>query len=206
MEIDTGSAVTLLSINDFKELGETTSTLKPPTIVLKGYTGDVIKCFGEKKMAVQVGEQKHNLIVRAVDGRSLLGRDMMSMFTLPWHSIFSVASHTSNDIINQYPELFDNSSLGKLKNVQVSLKVKNDNPVFLKPRVKPFAIRDKYEKALAKLEAEKVVEKVDHSDWASPTVQVIKPVGNLRICGDYSVTMNKFAIMKQYPCPLLKSF
>ncbi|KAK3734690.1 hypothetical protein QZH41_002110 [Actinostola sp. cb2023] len=204
MEIDTGSSVTLLSSRDFRRLGGSTSTLKPATVVLKSYTGDVIKCLGEKKMCIQVDDQVHDLTTRVVEGPSLLGRDMMSKFTLPWHRIFSVVSTTAGDIIQQYPELFDNNTVGKLKGVQVSLRVNDDNPVFVKPRVVPFAIRGQYEAALEKLEAEDIIEKVEHSDWASPTVPVVKPDGGMRICGDYSVTINKFSVLEQYPVPTLE--
>ena len=31
-----------------------------------------------------------------------------------------------------------------------------------------------------------------------------KPNGDLRICGDYSVTINKFSVMEQYPIPSLE--
>lgn len=204
MEIDTGSAVTLLNDTVFKKMGGNTSTLKPSTVLLKGYTGDIIKCFGEKEMSVKVGEQSHGLTIRVVEGPSLLGRDMMSKFTLPWHNIFNVVSTTSVDIIQQYPDLFENSSVGKLKGVQVSLKVKDENPVFVKPRVVPFAVRDQYEAALDKLEREDIIEKVEHSEWASPTVPVMKPDGGMRICGDYSVTINKYATLEQYPVPSLE--
>ena len=37
MEIDTGSAVTLLNTSDFKKVGGSTITLKPSTVVLMSY-------------------------------------------------------------------------------------------------------------------------------------------------------------------------
>ena len=35
-------------------------------------------------------------------------------------------------------------------------------------------------------------------------VPIVKPNGDLRICGDHSVTINKFSVMEQYPIPSLK--
>ena len=55
----------------------------------------------------------------------------------------------------------------------MSLRVSDESPVFTKARVVPFAIRSKYEKALGKLVAEDIIEKVEHSEWASPTVPII---------------------------------
>ena len=200
MKIDTG---TLLNARDFLKIGDTTDTLKPATVVLKSYTGNVIKCLGEKEMSIQVADQVSDLAIWVVEGPSLLGRDMMAKFTLPWQNIFSVIPTTATDIIQQYPELFDNSTVEKLKGFQVSRRVKDDNPVFVKPQVVPFAIRKKYEEALEKLVAEDIIEKVEHSELASPTVPVIKPNGDMRICGDCSVTINQH-YLEQYPVPTLE--
>ena len=139
-----------------------------------------------------------------VKGPSILGRDLMAKFRLPWQNIFHTVSTTTEDIVSQYPNLFDNTTVGKLKGIQVSLRVKEANPVFIKPREVPFAIRSQYEEALEKLVAEDIIEKVEHSEWASPTVPIVKPNGDLRICGDYSVTINKFSVMEQYPIPSLE--
>ena len=49
MEIDTGSSLTLLNSSDFFFLGNQVDTLKPPTVILEGYTGNTIKCLGGKK-------------------------------------------------------------------------------------------------------------------------------------------------------------
>ena len=46
-----------------------------------------------------------------------------------------------------------------------------------------------------------IIGKVEHSEWASPTVPVIKPDGHVRICGHYSGTINQAATLEQYPVP-----
>ena len=92
----------------------------------------------------KIGDQLDSLLVRVVKGPSILGRDLMAKFKLPWQNIFQTVSTTTEDIVSQYPNLFDNTTVGKLKGIQVSLRVKEANPVFIKPRVVPFAIRSKY--------------------------------------------------------------
>ena len=51
------------------------------------------------------------LLICVVQGPSLLGWDMMSKFTLPWQNIFSTISTAAEDIVQQYSDLFDTSSL-----------------------------------------------------------------------------------------------
>ena len=46
-----------------------------------------------------------------------------------------------------------------------------------------------------------ILEKVSHSDWASPIVTVPKKDGKYRICGDYKVTINQALDIDQYPLP-----
>ena len=54
------------------------------------------------------------------------------------------------------------------------------------------------------MEVDDIIEKVEHSEWASSTVPIVKANGDLRICGDYSVTINKFSVLEQYPIPTLE--
>ena len=99
-------------------------------------------------MGVKVGDQVGTLLIRVVQAPSLLGRDMMSKFTLPWQNIFSTISAAGEDIVQRYPDLFDTSSVGKLKGIQLSLRESDESAVFTKARVVPFAIRSKYEQAV----------------------------------------------------------
>ena len=54
------------------------------------------------------------------------------------------------------------------------------------------------------MEKEQVLEKVTHSDWATPIVVVRKPGGKVRLCGDFKVTLNPALKTDVYPFPLPK--
>ncbi|XP_065189626.1 uncharacterized protein K02A2.6-like [Sycon ciliatum] len=208
MEIDTGSAVTILSSADFLQCNGVLSNLMESSINLVSYSGDVINCLGEAEMEFRMGTQLHTLLVRVTNGNrpSILGRDAMALFKLPWKSIFEVhqVEKSGAKFIEKYPGLFDTSEVGKVKGVQVKLHVSDESPVYRKARPVPLSIRESYVEALNKLEADGIIEKVTHSEWASPTVTVEKSGGGLRICGDYSGTINLHSKCEQYPLPTLE--
>ena len=181
MEIDTGSGVTLLCKTDFDKIGNM-SSLQASKLILKGYTGNKIKCLGEKLMTVQIKDETINSVIRVVDGSgpSLLGRDLISGFTLPWQDIFKVNTEECQDILEKYTNLFDDSSIGKIEGLKVQLHVNDSNPVFKKARPVPYSIREKYEDSLDKLEQQGIIEKVEFSEWGSPVVPVTKPDGSIR--------------------------
>ncbi|GFX44477.1 transposon Tf2-9 polyprotein [Trichonephila clavipes] len=80
----------------------------------------------------------------------------------------------------------------------------NYKPVFFKPRPVPFALKERIETELNRLVAEDIIEPVTYSDWATPIVPAIKQNGNLRICGDYKVTINLGLKIEQYPLPRIE--
>ena len=81
--------------------------------------------------------------------------------------------------------------LGLMKQFQAKLHVnEGTRPVFLKPRSVPYALKDPISKELDRLESQGVLEKVNYSEWAAPIVPVLKADGQIRICGDYKVTVN----------------
>ena len=71
----------------------------------------------------------------------------------------------------------------------------------------PYAVRDKVEKELARLQEEGTIESVEVSDWAAPIVPVIKSdKSTVRICGDFRVTVNPVSKLDSYPLPRVDDF
>ena len=69
----------------------------------------------------------------------------------------------------------------------------------------PYYYREKVVKELNRLVEEGTLEPVKHSDWASPIVAVLKPdKENVRICGDYKLTVNPVSKLDRYPIPRIE--
>ena len=99
----------------------------------------------------------------------------------------------------EFPDVFSDG-LGTVKHFRAKLSVAPDaTPRFYRPRPVPYALKDGVEKELERLEQAGVI---DHSEWAAPIVTVPKSDGQIRICGDYSVTVNPVLYADQYPLPL----
>ncbi|XP_046604994.1 uncharacterized protein K02A2.6-like [Neodiprion virginianus] len=79
--------------------------------------------------------------------------------------------------------------------------IEGATPKFLQPRKMPWALRDKVENELARLQQLAIISPVEYSDWGTPIVLVLKSNGTLRLCGDYKVTLNKYLEVDRCPLP-----
>ena len=53
-------------------------------------------------------------------------------------------------------------------------------------------MRKKIEVELEILVNEGIMVPVESSEWATPIVLIVKSDGNIRICGDYKITLNPY--------------
>ena len=89
-----------------------------------------------------------------------------------------------------------------MNSVKAELKLKeNVTPRFHRPRSVLFALKGAVEQELARLEEKGILKKFSHSSWAAPIVPVSKKDGEVRMCGDYKVTMNPHLDVDQHPLP-----
>ena len=88
------------------------------------------------------------------------------------------------------------------KKDEVKLNVDpNASPKFLKPGSVSLALREKVERELEKLQSMEMISPVQFSKWAAPIVPVVKQSGEVRICGDYKITVNQACTADSYPLP-----
>ena len=62
------------------------------------------------------------------------------------------------------------------------------HPKFYRARAAPYTLKDAIEKDINRLQ-KLGLEKVQHSDWATPVVPVLKLDGSVRLCGDFKITV-----------------
>ena len=213
MEIDTGCAKSIISEATYNQLWSHTvsPTLSTVPEVLSTYTNEQIKVKGILDVNVKYGGQEVTLPLRVATGKgpTLLGRDWLEYLTLDWrhiHNVYSTLSHTVDleFLLQNYSHVFKDE-LGTFTGPKASLRVDaNATPKFFRARSIPFSLRSKVDAELARLQNDGVIQPVKFSDWAAPVVPILKPDGNLRLCGDYKLTVNQVAKLEQYPLPLLE--
>ena len=207
-EIDTGCGVTIVSKRQYVQLWKKTaiSEMKPCLPDLKTYTGGRLGVLGRVQVQVQGAHTERTLPVVVVegDGPNLLGRSWLRELSLADQLVNKVVSAPPLqlvEILKRHAEVFE-EGLGQLKNFKA--KIDEDmkaQPRFCKPRPVPYAVKPLLERELQRLQDDKIVEPVQYAEWAAPIVPVRKPVGSIRICGDFKLTVNLASRLDQYSIP-----
>ncbi|XP_063357872.1 uncharacterized protein K02A2.6-like [Cydia amplana] len=87
--------------------------------------------------------------------------------------------------------------------MQATLKLRDGaTPIFHRAYSIPYAKKQEVENEIISLEKAGIIQRVTHSDWASPIVVVQKNDKKIRVCVDYKVTLNKMLDTDHYPLPL----
>ena len=214
MELDTGAAVTVMSLSAYERVKRAGEVLYKTSLKLRTYTGELVRPAGVGRVDVVHEGQSLELPVTVVKGNvpTLLGRDWLSTLKLNWPRLFPAAAavhrvtaSSVSELLSEFPEVFTDK-LGCMKDYKVHIPVpENTSPRFCKARSVPYSMRDRVEDELNKLEKQGVWKRVTYSKWAAPIVPVLKdakdPGGAVRICGDYKMTVNQFAPLDNYPIP-----
>lgn len=72
---------------------------------------------------------------------------------------------------------------------------------FNKAKEVPFSLREKVQKELDCQEASGIIEKVQLSRLPTPIIRILKRNGKIRLCWDYSATVNKVLQKVSYLLP-----
>ena len=204
MELDTGAAVSVISEQTYKTVLSQQPPLQVSNLQLHTYTGEKLTVLGQVSVNVQYGDQSLSLPVIVVSGTgpNLVGRDWLKHIKLNWAQLCAVSVPTPlQKVLNRHQTVFS-GELGKLKGTKASIVIDSDvQPRFYKPRSLLLALKTKVETELDRLQTEGVITPVQFSAWAAPIVPIVKSDGNIRICGDYKLTVNQAARVDKYPLP-----
>ena len=208
MELDTGASLTLLNKSTYKAITHDASTgLQPSDAQLRTYTGQLVETLGTTTVQAKYDEQLLQLPVHVVDGGgpNLLGRDWLGKFKINVTNVCTLmAPDKLNQVLNTHSQVFE-EGLGTLNNVKVNLAIDPSvPPKFHKARSFPFALKEKVELKLQRLEELGIISPVTHSEWAAPIVPVMKQNSDVRTCGDYHVTVNQAIQIDSYPLPKIE--
>ena len=208
MEVDTGSAVSIISYAEYKaKFGDPKGKLKDTSVKLKTYTGERVTPVGTVDVNIEYKGQTCTapLYILSNEGTTLFGRDWLRRIKLDWHEIKTVTVETVQakvDTLKQKHQVTFADGFGKLDGAQGKLyKKENAQPKFMKARHLPYAMRPKVERELTRLQEAGIISPVKHSEWATPIVPVLKPNGSIRLCGDFKATVNPRLNIEQYPLP-----
>ena len=91
--------------------------------------------------------------------------------------------------------------------MKVNIHVKDDaTQRFHTARPVPYAMKEKIKDELKRLQETGIIEPVQLFEWAAHIVPVLKSNGQIRICGDYKVTINKGVVEDKYQLPRMNDF
>ncbi|XP_055836596.1 uncharacterized protein K02A2.6-like [Episyrphus balteatus] len=215
MEIDTGATESILSEAEFI-LRFPKAKLNNIVNNLCSVTGSIIKELGSMNAEVSLGVEKFVLKLIVIEGqwpkKPLLGRTWLDTLFPNWrqHFCFEKRIQTvSNNYLNvvseikqKFPGILNKNLTSPIVGFTASVVLKeNSSPIFHAAYNVPYKLREKVEAELIKMCNDKVIEPIEYSRWASPVVVVPKTIGDIRLCVDFKVTINKFIETAFYPLP-----
>lgn len=207
MELDSGSGTCVIADSMYLDLFSEYQLL-PCKLRMCLYNGHKIIPLGYFTINATYNNQTKsiNIFVVKNGGPGLLGRDFMSAFSIVFTTkINKICEDKDVDLLlEQYPNLW-RDELGAFNKLKVTLELSEKaSPKFFKPRPVPFALKEKVETELDRLVDLGILVPINHSQYATPIVPVLKENGKVRIAGDFSVTLNKDLVIDKYPLPRIE--
>ena len=190
MQKDTGADISIISSRLWNSLGK--PPLSKSSKRLEAYDGHILPALGTFTTAVELknGFQTIELVVvRSDKSFGLLGLDSIPLTAA---SVNQVDSNTD--------------FLPTIKGIKATIHIDADSPDTCRARPVPLALQQLVGKELDRLERLGVISKCTRgANNASPVVWVKKPNGQLRMCADYKMHVNRRIATDSYPMPRVES-
>ncbi|KAK3920246.1 hypothetical protein KUF71_009533 [Frankliniella fusca] len=211
MELDTAAKASTIDKFLYKKFFSDCPLRKTTTLVW----GEPLPMLGEFEVEVTYNNQCKTLVLPVVD------KEFPSLYGLPWireirpdfdslfprKTVFHVSSEQEKslqaELRQKYPTVFGGSTK-PLKGFEVSLALQDDvEPVFKGPRTLAIPLREPTAKALQDMEDAGYIKRSEPGPWGTPIVPVRKSNGEVRVCGDFSVTLNPHLVVSGRALPLI---
>jgi len=144
MELDTGTAISVISEQTYKTVLLQQRPLKVSNLQLHTYTGEKLTVLGQVNVIVKYNDQSLSLPVIVVSGTgpNLMGRDWLKHIKLNWAQLCAVSVPTPlQEVLNHHQAVF-HDELGELKGTQASIVIDSYvQPRFYKSRSLLFALQ-----------------------------------------------------------------
>lgn len=202
-EIDSGSHVSTLRHMDAINIG---AVISPSNKRLVGYSGDVINIVGQSTLQVSYNNRsfQHKFFIVNSNSVNLLGRDLCKILNISiLVSDNDRINSVSADMLNKFKDYFSPDFKSSVKQTVHLNVLPNSSPKFCKARSVPVRMKGAVKTELQRLVDLGILTRVFESTWASPTVNVYKSDGSIRICGDFSVSVNQYLDPVQTPLPTI---
>ncbi|KAK0070302.1 hypothetical protein Bpfe_000285 [Biomphalaria pfeifferi] len=154
MEIDTGSGLSLMTVEDYKKIFKRNPKLAYTNVRLRTYTGEEILPLGKANVIVYNHHEtkKPPLYILSKGSNPILGREWIRSLKINWSDINQLISSESciqeniNCLIKEF-EVFS-EGIGTVRNMQATIAIKDDaKPKFCNARPVPYAIKAKVERS-----------------------------------------------------------
>lgn len=216
-QLDTGSEVTVISLKD-KNCYFPNKNIETCNVIFKNFDQSESKPLGIiKNITVRCNNktQHLNLFVSQNNSPRIIGRDWLYQLNLWPPNILGTNVLSTNEmnmcnnnvsglkqeIKDKFAEVFS-PGWGNFRGETISLKLKPDvKPRSLPVRRVPYALKDKVKHEINRLLINGRIQPVEHSQWGTPVVPILKPDGTVRLCGDYKLTVNPHLEVDHFPLP-----
>ena len=208
-EVDTGASLTLISTDTFQKLmRQTPVKLDSVNTTLRTYTGEAVPLMGKCNVTVTYRDTEYVLTIHVVKGNgpNLIGRDWIGILPLNWSELFHVTAFPVHiPVVQKHEGVFKGES--KVSEPKAKLCIDKRavgtdmRPHFWKARPLAYALRWQVDAELERQESLAIITPVQYSEWAAPIVVTSKSDGSVRVCGDFSFTINHYTGLDTYPLP-----
>ena len=157
---------------------------KPSAAKFCTFTGENLDVVSVIEVEVEYGGQRSSQELVVVEGGG--GGGSLLVASDP-QKVNGNVNNQLECVLRKHASLFE-PGLGTVMGVQATSRCK---PIFCRPRLVPFSIRQKVEGKNKRQVAEGILEPVQFSEWATPVVPVLKKGGTVRLYRDYKLTVNR---------------